>query len=120
MDKVNPPAVTCVKPEKPSLFIIWMRILVVFASFLLLTGGIFCDPEGVLNWCLNTSPGMTLNLIGQLLISLKPLGTALLKLVPSVVWMGMGVSLAAAYIIAAIVGSAVFHFRLRKVRIQSV
>jgi hypothetical protein len=111
---------TCA-PEKPSLLIIWMRALVVFASLLLLTGGFLCDPAGGAKVGAQTqSPGITLNLIGQLLISLKPLGTALLKLVPSVVWMGMGVSLAAAYIIAAIVGSAVFHFRLRKVRIQSV
>ena len=120
MDKVHAPNVAYITPENPSLLIIWMRTLVVCASLLLLVGGFFWDPAWVQNWWSNTSPGMTLNLMGQLFTSLKQLGASLLDLVPSVVWVGLSISLAVAYLITALIGSAIFHFTSRKVRIQSV
>lgn len=120
MDKVHTPNVTYIAPENPSLLIIWMRALVVFASLFLLVGGFLWDPAWVQSWWSNTNPGITLHLMGQLFVNLKQSGATLINLVPSMVWIGMGVSLSVAYLIAALVGSAIFHFQLRRVRIQSV
>ena len=118
MHKIHASPVVYSAPEQPSLVIIWIRIMVVIASLMVLIGGLVWDPNWVQTWWAETSTGMTLRLIAQLLIGLKQSATALIGLVPSSIWVGLGVSLTFAYLMAAIVGSALLHFTFRRIRIQ--
>ncbi|MBT5925229.1 MAG: hypothetical protein HOH33_01275 [Verrucomicrobia bacterium] len=116
MDKINAPSVEYIAPEKPSVLIIWIRIMVVFASLILLVGGLFWDPNWLQSWWSQTGPGMTIQLMGQLFASFKHFANALAGLVPTAIWIGLGVSLAFAYLITAVIGSTFIHFTFRRVR----
>ncbi len=120
MKKVHAPCSESPVLEKPSVFIFTLRFLVVIASLALITVGLFWDPQWLQSWWSETSAGMTLNLMGQLFVSFKQLAVSLLGLVPSMVWIGLGVSIVFAYLIAAIVGSVFVHFTFRRNRLQSL
>ncbi|MBT5061990.1 MAG: hypothetical protein HN758_09900 [Verrucomicrobia bacterium] len=120
MDRANGPEVTDITPEKPSAVISWVRFLVVLSSLLLMAVGFFWNTEAAQNWWSSTRPGMTFDLIQQLLISLEQVSTTLIQLVPSVIWSALGVSLGIAYLVTAVIGSTLFHFTVRRLRMPAI
>jgi len=87
---------------------------------LLMAVGFFWNTETAQNWWSSTRPGMTFDLIQQLLISLEQVSTTLIQLVPSVIWSALGVSLGIAYLVTAVIGSTLFHFTVRRLRMPAI
>ena len=120
MDRANGPEVTDISPEKLSTLISWVRFLVVLSSLLVIAIGFFWNTEAAQNWWSNTRPGMTFDLIHQLLSSLKQVSATLIQLVPSVIWSALSLSLGIAYLVTAVIGSTLFHFTVRRLRLPAI
>ena len=120
MDRVNGPEFTDITPENPSALISWVRFIVVLGSLLLIATGCFWNTGAAQIWWSSTRPGMTFDLIHQLLISLKQVSATLLQLVPSVIWSALSLSLGIAYLITAVIGSTLFHFTVRRLRLPAI
>lgn len=119
MQKVHDDPVAYVAAENPSAMLIWLRYGVVIASTCLLVVVMLFDASWVAHWWDQSWLANAYSIGSHLFLGGRQIVVSLAGMIPAFVWVGMGVSILAAYGMLALTGGFLVHFTLKRTRIHA-